>query len=357
MGRPLVLLLALCSTACDFGGVRHIPVDVLPAEPDAAPPDLILAPDLPDAAAPALDARPAPDLAPAPGRAGPPYPVVLAHGFFGFDKVGPLDYWWKVKPALQADGHAVTIAATDPFNTTYVRGEQLLKQVKQVLAKSGAAKVNIVAHSQGGLDARYVAVKLPGQVASVTTLASPHQGAYIADVLLKRTAGWTKAIAEAFLKAFAPKVYGDPAKDTSIKASLEFMATDSVAKFNAKYPDQPGVAYYSIGGRSDKHDGGSTCIAPLAPPFIKKFDKVKDPIEPLLYITAKVLQKSFKNPKPNDGVIETASTKWGTWLGCVPADHFDQVGHLFGDSPGKGNSFDHKQFYRDLLAWLKAQGY
>ncbi len=343
-------------TACGPPGERHIPVDVLPAEPDAAISDLALADaDLSPPDADALDISGPADLKD--GGSGPPYPFVLVHGFFGFDKVGPLDYWWKLKPALQADGHSVYIASVDPFNSTYVRGPQLLKQVQAFLKTTGAAKVNLVAHSQGGLDSRWVATKIPGRIASVTTVASPHLGAYIADVLLKRTAGWTKAVAEAFLKALAPKVYGDPAKDTSIKASLEFMETKSVQKFNVAYPNQTGIDYYSIGGRSDKSDGGSTCQAPLAPAFISKYDKVEDPIEPLLYITAKVLQESYMNPKPNDGVIQTWSTKWGTWLGCIPADHFDQVGHLFGDDPGKGNTFNHTTFYRDLLKWLKGKGY
>lgn len=357
MLRILFFSLLLNAAACGPTGQRHIPVDVLPTEPDTwHTADLDAGTDGADLDGPGdlqlTDGPVLPD-----GGSGPPYPIILVHGFFGFDKVGPLDYWYKLKPALVADGHDVHIASMDPFNSTYVRGPQLLKQVKQVLASTGAARVNLVAHSQGGLDSRWVAVKLPGKIASVTTVASPHLGAYIADVLLKRTGTWTKAIAEAFLKALAPKVYGDPANDTSIKASLEFMETKSVKKFNAAYPNQAGVAYYSIGGRSDKHDGGSTCQAPMAPAFISKYDKVKDPIEPLLYLTAKVLQESFMNPKSNDGVIQTGSTKWGTWLGCIPADHFDQVGHLFGDSPGSGNTFNHVTFYGELVGWLKTQGY
>jgi triacylglycerol lipase len=49
--------------------------------------------------------------------------------------------------------------------------------------------------------------------------------------------------------------------------------------------------------------------------------------------------------------------RWGRFLGCVPADHFDEIGQLFGDGPGWGNDFDHLLFYAELIEWLRAQGF
>jgi len=43
--------------------------------------------------------------------------------------------------------------------------------------------VNLIGHSQGGLDVRYVAAVRPDLVASVTTIGAPHQGAQVADYL------------------------------------------------------------------------------------------------------------------------------------------------------------------------------
>ena len=325
------------------------------APPDAAPRPADLAAEelaLPDSAADVSA-----DLAVDAWGTGPPYPIILAHGFFGWDKIGPLDYFYKVKAALVKKGHDVHVTSVDPFNASLFRGKQLLKQVEAVLKKSGAARVNIIGHSQGGIDARYVAAQLPARVASVTTVATPHLGIKIADVLLKQTSGYTKALAQAFFKALARPFYGDVAKDADIVACLTSMTTSGMIAFNKKYPDQPGIDYYSIGGRSDLKLAESQCLAPKAPPFITKYAKVKDPIDPLLLLTAKLLSGKPSTAKPNDGMVQVAKVKWGTWIGCIPADHFDQVGQILGDGPGKGNSFSHITFYQDLAAWLVSQGY
>ena len=297
------------------------------------------------------------DLQPDSPGTGPPYPLVLAHGFFGWSKIGPLEYFYKVEAALQAKGHVVHVTSVDPFNTSLFRGAQLLAQVKAVLLKTGAAKVNLIGHSQGGVDARYVAAQIPHRVASVTTIATPHLGIKIGDALLKQTSGYTKALAQAFFKAVARPFYGDVAKDANIVACLTSMTTSGMSTFNLKYPDVDGIAYFSIGGRSDKHLGSSECLAPKAPPFITKYAKIKDPIDPLLLITAKFLAEKYHTPKPNDGMVQLDKVKWGTWLGCIPADHFDQVGQILGDGPGKGNSFSHITFYQDLAAYLVSKGY
>jgi triacylglycerol lipase len=47
--------------------------------------------------------------------------------------------------------------------------------------------------------------------------------------------------------------------------------------------------------------------------------------------------------------------RWGRFLGCVPADHLDEVGQLRGDSPGFGNDFDHRQLFVDLVRFLRAE--
>lgn len=288
---------------------------------------------------------------------GPPYPLVLVHGFFGWDKIGPLTYFYDVKQALESDGHQVVVASMDPFNSTSIRGNQLLQQVQVALVKTGAAKVNLVAHSQGGLDARYVASVIPERIGAVFTVSTPHMGAHIADVLLQRAPGFTVELAKAFFKAVGRPVYGDVAEDADLKACLESLTTDSVDRFNRKYPDHPLVSYYSIAGRSGSALAEEECFAPKAPPFITKLAKHVDPIDALLYLNHKVVGGSLLDPEPNDGVVRVDSTKWGTWLGCVPADHWDEIGQLFGDSPGKDNPFDHVELYRDVAKFLVSRGF
>lgn len=321
----------------------------------------------PDAATPSDSAHvfvpPAPPqvfavaAAPLAPKKGPPYPLILVHGFFGFEKIGPFTYFHGVKAALEADGHDVHIAVLDPFNSTYVRGPQLMKVVDQVLTETGAAKVNLIAHSQGGLDSRWVASQAPQKVGAIFTIASPHLGAKLADVLLGKAPGFTVDLAKAVLGALGRPFYGDIANDTDFKASMDFMATDSVLDFNTKHPDRAGVAYYSVGGRSGLALAKDVCSAPLAPPFIKQWENDRDPVDLLLVPSWTILAGSILSPEANDGIINTASTKWGTWLGCIPADHFDEVGQLAGDSPGLGNGFDHIAFYRHVASYLRQQGF
>ena len=104
------------------------------------------------------------------------YPIVLSHGLFGFKSVGPVDYWHAIVPALEKDGAKVFATSQSPVNSNEVRGEQLLAQVEEVLALTGAEKVNLIGHSQGGMTVRYVAGVAPQLVASVTTMGTPHKG-------------------------------------------------------------------------------------------------------------------------------------------------------------------------------------
>jgi hypothetical protein len=97
------------------------------------------------------------------------YPVVLAPGVLGFDKlVGFVDYWYGIPSAMQDGGAKVYTTSASAFNSSEVRGEQLLSQVQNILAISGAQKVNLIGHSHGGFSARYVANILPTRVASLT---------------------------------------------------------------------------------------------------------------------------------------------------------------------------------------------
>src|SRR6059058_2740711 len=115
------------------------------------------------------------------------YPIVLAHGAAGFDSLfGILDYWFGIPEDLAAGGAKVFVTEVSQFNTPEVRGEQLIAQLEEIRAITGKAKVNLIGHSQGGLDVRYVAAVRPDLVASVTTVGTPNRGDEVADFLAAR---------------------------------------------------------------------------------------------------------------------------------------------------------------------------
>lgn len=293
---------------------------------------------------------------------GPPYPILLAHGFFGFDHLAGLDfvpYWYGVPEHLESLGHTVCVGEVDPFNDSTARGMQLLDQAIACAAATGHAKVNILAHSQGGLDARVVASLAPELVASVTTIATPHYGTPIADIAI----GLTPNPASAALVDWITQVLGAPLWDevgneTSLYESMYQMSQPGIAAFNATYPDAPGVLYTSVTGRTDLHAGGEACepTSPPPPLLIGSFANTLDTTDALFVIPEAILSDGIFSQEPNDALVRVVDARWGEFLGCVPADHLDEVGQLLGDSPGLGNDWDHLQFYGDLVAYLRDRG-
>ncbi len=103
------------------------------------------------------------------------HPIVLAHGLMGFDSMlGLIDYWPGIVERLEDGGATVFVAQVSTVNSSIERGEQLLDQIEEFLAISGAEKVNLIGHSQGSLDARYVATVRPDLIASITSVGGPH---------------------------------------------------------------------------------------------------------------------------------------------------------------------------------------
>ena len=111
------------------------------------------------------------------------YPIVLVHGFMG-SRTSPLWSFYKLADTLRADGHLVIEADLPPFDAPEARARILASQIDATIAAHG--KVNIIAHSQGGLDSRYLISSLHygDRVASLTTISSPHNGTAIADAAL-----------------------------------------------------------------------------------------------------------------------------------------------------------------------------
>lgn len=289
-----------------------------------------------------------------------PYPIVLAHGFFGFEEFAGADfatYFYGVKEDLAASGEALVFTpAVDPFNDSTFRGAQLLAQVEDILAQTGKDKVVIIGHSQGGLDARVVAHDRPDLVAAVVTVATPHGGTPVADVALGLIGDPNvSAIVDDLVSAIGAPLYDQIGNETAVSKPMHLFSQPGIAAFNAAYPDASGVFYASVTGRTDHHLGGQGCVADEKLPFVEDLKADGDPTEPFFYLTEALADGD--GSIANDGLVRVEDAKHGEFWGCVPADHLDEVGHLFGDGPGLGNPFDHKAFYRALVAHVRSLGY
>jgi pimeloyl-ACP methyl ester carboxylesterase len=253
-------------------------------------------------------------------------PIVLLHGAAGFDQIGPLQYYFGVKDRLRNDGYQVFVTAVDPFQRIEVRAGQLATQIGGILAQTGAPRVHLIGHSQGGLDARYLITRLGfgNRVATLTTISTPHHGSRVADVALGLLPGGA-IDAIGFLVDF---VFGSSqdAEGQAYELTEEYAET----VFNPTTPDDPRVSYYSVAG-----------VTRAA--TIHLF--TEDICDPLLWIGYGILSTQGAN----DGLVTVASSRHGTFLGTIPADHLDEVGQLLGST---ALGFNHKTFYSNLARFL-----
>jgi len=186
------------------------------------------------------------------------YPIVLAHGMAGFDELfGVYEYWFGIPDYMEAKGATVFVTEVSQLNSTEARGEQLLDQIEYIAAVTGKKKVNVIGHSHGGLDARYVAAVRPDLVASVTTVATPHKGADLADFLAAnvQNGSFTEAVVAYFANSLGT-VIGLLSGSTNPQdgvAALGSLTTAGTAAFNAAYPQgvpvsSCGEGAFSVGG-------------------------------------------------------------------------------------------------------------
>ena len=112
------------------------------------------------------------------------YPIILVHGI-ALKDVGRFKAFGKIESLLRSHGYTVYTSATDGFGTVETNAAQLKAQIISILSETGAEKVNLIAHSKGGLDSRYMIRHLDMQtsVASLTCLCTPHKGSRIATKL------------------------------------------------------------------------------------------------------------------------------------------------------------------------------
>ena len=114
------------------------------------------------------------------------YPIVLVHGFSGFDSVGGLiGYFHTVPFNLRRSGAKVYVPSVSAFNSSEARGEQLANYLMTL----PGSKFNLVGHSQGSPTSRVAASLVPQKVASITSVNGANKGSKVADVLLDLVPG------------------------------------------------------------------------------------------------------------------------------------------------------------------------
>lgn len=249
------------------------------------------------------------------------HPLVLVHGLFGFDTIGPVDYFHGIADALRAGGATVYAPSVSAANLSEVRGEQLLFELRALRAAYGHQKFHLIGHSHGGPTARYVAAVAPELIASVTSVGSPHTGSKTADALkdMAQRSGVPELLAN-MVSGAVSLLSGESKLPQDSLGALKSLESDGAAVFNKRFPQgQPvtpcgegaavvnGVRYYSMGG---------TRVATNA----------LDVSDAVLLATSR-----YFGDEPNDGLVGRCASHWGTVLrDDYPWNHLDQVNQSLG---------------------------
>jgi triacylglycerol lipase len=253
------------------------------------------------------------------------YPVVLAHGASGFSGIAGYDYFYGIGPDLTSNGAQVFETQVASLNSSYVRGEQLLSQVKQILAITGASKVNLIGHSQGGIDVRYVSGLIPSHIASVTAVGGPELGSPAADkvqAFLDSPVGPVVApIISSGINAFFTLigVASGHYYDQDSLADLKQLTTAAMTTFNTQFPD--GMPTTECGQGSAKVNG----VNYYSWSGIGKATTVVDLSDELLVSTGLLV------PGDSDGLVPQCSSHLGVVIrDTYLQNHLDEVNQIAG---------------------------
>ncbi|MBI4871150.1 MAG: hypothetical protein HY814_06245 [Candidatus Riflebacteria bacterium] len=294
------------------------------------------------------------------------HPIVLAHGICGFDRVkwGPVEvrYFNRIEAHLKACGFEVLTTEVPATGSILRRAEALARQIR---AWQPGRKVNLIAHSMGGLDSRFMISRLGmgARVASLTMIGTPNHGTLLSDWAVYWGAERVPGV-ERFLRALGIDTGG----------FRDLAVAHIVNEFNPRTPDDPRVSYRTLAGSQELRHylpplaathlvlrglektlaGQALSAAELAPveALAKKhgvgFALSREGFRRML----RSLPSDWLVPSlvgKTDGLVSMSSVRHGAYLGDLDADHLDEMGWL--------TTFDARGLYEAIARQLAETGY
>ncbi len=258
------------------------------------------------------------------------YPLVLIHGV-GFRDFKYINYWGRIPKALIRQGATIYYGNQEAFGTVEYNANDIRNKIFQVIDETGCKKVNIIAHSKGGLDARYMASKLGmgKYIASITMISSPHRGVRFVDIACHMPDGIYRFIARAFNKYF--RLIGD--KNPDFYTATRQFSTYSSRKFNEEIIDVEGIYYQSYAS-------------------VMK-NMFSDYILTIPYILVNLTEGR------NDGLVSITSAKWGDFKGVLSNKYYRGISHgdIIDLRRDDYKGFDVVEKYVEIISALKNKGY
>lgn len=258
------------------------------------------------------------------------YPLLLVHGI-GFRDLRYFNYWGRIPRELKRNGAVVYYGNQEALGTIKYNAEDIRRRILEIREETGAEKVNIIAHSKGGLDARYAvtALGMAPYVASLTTMNTPHRGCRFVDYACRLPEGFYRFVAGCFDRTFSK--FGD--KNPDFYTATHQFSTAESARFNEDTPDMPGVYYQSY------------------------TSKMRNPFSHLLLSIPYCLIRPLEGE--NDGLVSVESAKWGEFRGVFSNERLRGISHgdIIDLTRQDYKSFDVLETYVRIVAELKEKGF
>lgn len=260
------------------------------------------------------------------------YPILLVHGVF-FRDYRFFNYWGRVPAELKRNGADVYYGSQQSAASVAKCGEELAEHIRQIVQETGCGKVNIIAHSKGGLDCRHAISRCGAAdyVASLTTISTPHRGCIFADYLLDKIPDKVcGSVASKYNAALSH--FGD--HDPNFMAAVQDLTASFCERMNAMLPDSPQVYYRSVGSKMNRASSGRFPLN-MVYPLVKHFDGA------------------------NDGMVSVESMKWGSDFIYLEVPKGRGISHADMIDLNRENisGFDVREFYVKLVHDLKEMGF
>lgn len=260
------------------------------------------------------------------------YPLLLVHGVF-FRDFRYLNYWGRIPKELMRNGARVYYGQQQSAASVEDSGRELAGRIREIVAETGCEKVNIIAHSKGGLDSR-AAIAHAGcgpYVATLTTVNTPHRGCIFAEYLLGKV---PEAVRQKMADVYNTtlKKLGDT--DPDFLAAVTDLTESACLRRNEETPDDPGVVYESVMSYCKKARHGKFPLN-VTYPVVKHFDGL------------------------NDGLVSVESARWGGAFTLLEPKGKRGISHGDVVDLNRENikGFDVREFYVNLVSDLKKRGY
>ena len=260
------------------------------------------------------------------------YPILLVHGVF-FRDTKYFNYWGRIPAELETNGATIFYGNHHSASSVADSAAELKSRIVEILAETGAEKLNIIAHSKGGLDCRYAISKLgiSDKVASLTTINTPHNGCLFADYLLSKIPASTKnKVADNYNSTL--RKFGEPNPD--FLAAVNDLTNNHCKKLNFELSTPKDVFCQSVGSVLAKATNGKF-------PLNLSYHLVK-------YFSGE-----------NDGLVDETSFKWGENYILLRSTEKRGISHgdMIDLNRQNFKGFDVREFYVNLVSDLKNKGF